>query len=243
LNNNSTKAAIHAPADVTWEEDINYPFDSNLQSTDTSPDPITFFTELASNASAKGVSIILYSGNDDSLVSHHSNEVSIQNTTFGGIQGFTRKPSTPWFDDDGNFAGIVHQERNFTYVLFVGASHLVPQKKPAAAYVFLREFVLGSNQTGLVVNSSSTVSVVGGEVSSLAGEFIPGGAVTYGNPSSPSTLTFPSATIAAWNSFEGISAGASPTTSKSFSRLSSTDSVFVTVLMISTIALAREFLV
>jgi hypothetical protein len=56
-----------------------------------------------------------------------------QNTTFGGIQGFTRVPSTPWVDDAGNFAGIVHQERGWSYVLFVGTGHLVPFKKPASA--------------------------------------------------------------------------------------------------------------
>ena len=58
--------------------------------------------------------------------------MAIQNTTFGGIQGFTVKPGTPWYDDDGNFAGIVHQERGWTYALFQDAGHLVPVKKPAA---------------------------------------------------------------------------------------------------------------
>jgi hypothetical protein len=55
-----------------------------------------------------------------------------KNTTFGGIQGFTRKPSTPFTDDAGNFAGIVHQERNITYALFTGAGHLVPMSVPEA---------------------------------------------------------------------------------------------------------------
>jgi len=56
--------------------------------------------------------------------------VAIQNTTFGGIQGFTQPPSTPWFGDDGQMAGLVHQERNLTFVIFQGAGHLVPQYKP-----------------------------------------------------------------------------------------------------------------
>lgn len=55
----------------------------------------------------------------------------LQNTTFGGAQGFSRRPSTPWYDDEGQFAGIVHQERNWTYVLVAGAGHLVPQDNPA----------------------------------------------------------------------------------------------------------------
>lgn len=60
----------------------------------------------------------------------------IQNTTFGGIQGFTRKPSTPWFDDQGQFAGIVHQERNLTFVLVEGAGHLVPQQQPGRVSLY-----------------------------------------------------------------------------------------------------------
>lgn len=110
--------------------------------------PMAFLTELATNASAHGVSVLLYSGNEDTLIAHrgteskpallrrecmhakHNPAVVIQNTTFGGIQGFTRKPSTPWFDDDGKQAGIVHQERNWTYVLVEGAGHLVAYNSP-----------------------------------------------------------------------------------------------------------------
>lgn len=56
----------------------------------------------------------------------------LQNTTFGGVQGFTRKPSTPWWDRDGRWSGIVHQERNWTYALFYGAGHEVPADQPTA---------------------------------------------------------------------------------------------------------------
>lgn len=48
------------------------------------------------------------------------------------MQGFTRRPSTAWHDDSGKFAGIVHQERNWTYVLVKDAGHLVPYFNPAA---------------------------------------------------------------------------------------------------------------
>lgn len=110
-----------------------------------------FFSELASNLSAHDMQWILYSGNADTLVAHFGTEserspfprgtcnhtkyvrsVVIQNTTFGGIQGFTQKPSTPWYDEEGNFAGKVHQERNLTYAVFVGAGHDVPVQKPIA---------------------------------------------------------------------------------------------------------------
>lgn len=53
-----------------------------------------------------------------------------QNTIFGGIRGFTRKPSTPWTDDNGNIVGIVHQERGIVYALFDGVGHMIPNFKP-----------------------------------------------------------------------------------------------------------------
>ena len=109
-----------------------------------------------------------------------------------------KKPSTPWTDDSGNFAGIIHQERNWTYVLFKGASHLVPQKVPGAALTFFREFVIGTNQTGFY--SPSSGSVVGGEVSSLAGDFLPGNpGIVGGSIATTTTFTYPAATVSAWN--------------------------------------------
>ena len=62
---------------------------------------------------------------------------TIQNTTFGGIQGFSKKPATAWTDDSGNFAGIIHQERNWTYVLVDGAGHEVPEFQPEFVSVSL----------------------------------------------------------------------------------------------------------
>lgn len=68
--------------------------------------------------------------------------VAIQNTTFGGIQGFTRKPSTPWKTDSGKFAGVVHQERGWTYALLYGAGHLAPRDDPELVCFYLIHVVL-----------------------------------------------------------------------------------------------------
>ena len=166
---------------------------------DPSLEPIAFLSELATNASAANVSIVFYSGNDDALVQHRGTEVVIQNMTFGGTQGFTRRPATPWFDDDGQFAGIVHQERGLTYVLFDGAGHLVPLWKPAQALVFLREFVLGDNRNGTLLEDGT---VVGGEDDALAQDFMPGGKeIFFGSAKTEGTSTVSSATVAAWESF------------------------------------------
>ncbi|KAJ3559619.1 hypothetical protein NM688_g231 [Phlebia brevispora] len=202
LNNNVTRTAIHAPTSKDWISSVfPYPFNSP-DGQDPSVNSIQFFSELATNASQRHISVLLYSGNDDMLVSHRSTEAAIQNTTFGGIQGFTRRPSTPWYDDFGTFAGIVHQERNWTYVLVNNAGHPVPQQQPGRAYVLLREFILGSNPTGLVVSHSHDVTVVGGEDSALAASALIGeSAIFVGTGMTQSSTVYPSATIAAWESF------------------------------------------
>ncbi|KAJ7202078.1 alpha/beta-hydrolase [Mycena pura] len=206
MNDARIRAALHAPTSKDWTFEFQYPFGGSSGANefgDPSPEPMTFLSDLATNASARGVGIVFYSGNDDSLVAHRGTEVVIQNMTFGGVQGFTRKPSTPFTDDDGNFAGIVHQERGVTYALFQGAGHTVPQYVPAAALAFVRDFVIGSNITGLVDSNAGTVS--GGEDPKLAQDILPGESLIYfGDGSSGKTTAstvWPSATVAAWNAF------------------------------------------
>ncbi|KIK61689.1 hypothetical protein GYMLUDRAFT_260725 [Collybiopsis luxurians FD-317 M1] len=196
MNDNRTRTALHAPTSKDWVLDFDFPF--GILTADPSPEPMTFLTDLATNATKKGVGIVLFSGNDDSLVSHRGTEVVIQNTTFGGIQGFTRRPATPWTDSQGKFAGIVHQERGWTYVLFEGAGHLVAAKAPANAKIFIQEFVFGTNPTGLVTGNS----VVGGEDPALAEDVLPGSdPIFYGSLSTQSSTIWPAATRAAWSSF------------------------------------------
>ena len=138
-------------------------------------------------------------------------------------------PSTAWYGDDGTLAGTVHQERNLTYVLFKGAGHEVPEYQPqnvsklsdytknhritdaVQAATFLREFVLGSNQTGLLLPNSTTV---GGEDPELAGDILPGtDVVFYGSGTTASSSIAPSASVAAWASFLAtFTAAPKPTT-------------------------------
>ncbi|KAJ6537930.1 hypothetical protein B0H19DRAFT_1270309 [Mycena capillaripes] len=181
FNDNRTRAALHSPTSKDWIRNFNYPFGSvhnrsrGNQYGDPSVEPIAFLSDLATNA------------------------MIIQNMTFGSAQGFTRKPSTPWFDDDGNFAGIVHQERGVNYLLFDGAVHLVPLWKPSQSLVFQREFVLGSNLNGTV---SGNNAVVGGENTTLANDFLQGGEeIFFGSSTTAGTSTIPAATRSAWASF------------------------------------------
>ncbi|KAF7308295.1 hypothetical protein HMN09_00677500 [Mycena chlorophos] len=208
LNDAHTRAALHAPTSKDWEESFDYTF-GQLEGNDPSPVPMNFLTELATNATSHNISIILYSGNDDSLIAHRGTEVTIQNTTFGGIQGFTQKPSTVWFDDEGAPAGIVHQERGWTYVLVNNTGHLIPAKAPAVALTFLREFVFGDNPTGSISGLNKTL--VGGATADLIGEFAdviagPDGIVyqvlnSEGESVATKTFVYPEETIAAWKTF------------------------------------------
>ncbi|KAJ6518365.1 alpha/beta-hydrolase [Mycena vulgaris] len=223
FNDNRTRAALHSPTSKDWIRNFNYPFGSvhnrsrGNQYGDLSVEPIAFLSDLATNATANNVSIIFYSGNDDALVQHRGTEVIIQNMTFGGTQGFTVKPSTPWFDDDGKFAGIVHQERGVTYLLFDGAGHLVPLWKPAQALVFLREFVLGSNLNGTVSGNI----VMGGENTTLANDFLPGGdEIFFGSSTTAGVSTIPAATRSAWASFIATATASRPPLGSNINRAS-----------------------
>ncbi|KAF8524846.1 alpha/beta-hydrolase [Hysterangium stoloniferum] len=206
LNNPATRAAIHAPTSKNWSKYFEYPFQNNEtnyltsgtnQYGDPSVEPMAFLTDLATNSTAHNISWVFYSGNDDMIAWLSA---TIQNTTFQGIQGFTKKPSTPWFGDDGQFAGIVHQERNVTYVLFDKAGHLIPQWQPARALTFVREFILGNNPNGTVLSDGT---VVGGESSPLVNDVLPGehNPIFTGSGTTLGSTVWPSATIAAWDSF------------------------------------------
>ncbi|KAJ7840852.1 alpha/beta-hydrolase [Mycena olivaceomarginata] len=195
LNDATVKAAIHAPTSKNWAEVFPYPFDSSNGSNvfgdpTQQTRPMVFLSELAANASAHGVGIVFYSGNDDSLVAHR------------GTEGFTRKPSTAFSDDQGNFAGIVHQERGLTYALFRNAGHPRPAIRSwGGAFAFVRDFVLGSNTTGLVDNNSG--SVAGGEDPGLKADALPGNSAIYHWASKAggaiASAVAPSATRAAWD--------------------------------------------
>jgi len=201
MNNPATRAALHAPTSKDWAQSFWYTF-GNIEK-DPSPWPMEFLTELATNATARNVEIVLVSGNNDFFIAHEGTEIAIQNTTFGGIRGFTRKPSTRWNDDSGKFAGIVHQERGWTYALFYGASHSIPQSVPRAAYKFVRDWVLGDSPIGRVVSlPGGTTTVIGGSDPALRGKNLPGGPEIYmGAGATQTTYRYPAATRSAWDAF------------------------------------------
>jgi len=72
------------------------------------------------------------------------------------------------------------------------------------AFVFFREFVVGNNQTGLVVSDKDgNVTVIGGEDQDLlSSDILPGrDGILYGSGKAITTYVFPEATRSAWKEF------------------------------------------
>ncbi|KAH9042688.1 alpha/beta-hydrolase [Lactarius pseudohatsudake] len=242
FNAPQVRGALHAPLSKDWTSMDQYPFGSTLNFSsatnffgDPSPPPATFFDDLVSTATSKNVEIVLYSSGNNAIAHHRSLEILIQNTTFGGTRGFTRKPSTPWVDDSGNVAGIIHQERGILYALFDNVGSFTPRANPTAAHTFFRQYVLNSNTTGsITVDSNNKLTVFGGEDPNVAAD-APRVAskIFLGAGATQSTLVAPSATVAAWKNFlKDVSTRAS--TSGAQSRLSWSGRVWPGVLVLCT---------
>ncbi|KAF8516785.1 Alpha/Beta hydrolase protein [Gautieria morchelliformis] len=200
LNDPRVVSAIHAPTSKNWTWvftlEHGYPFGGGFND----GIPMNFFSQLASNLSSHDIPWVFMSGNADGLLPHFGTEVVIQNTTFGGIQGFTQRPSTPFYDSQGNFAGKVHQERNLTFALFAEAGHTIPAERPDASLTFFKEFILGCNPLGTVLPDGTTI---GGTNATLAQSILPAyrDPIFFGSGTIAGSTVAPAATVAAWEAF------------------------------------------
>ncbi|KAJ4500491.1 Alpha/Beta hydrolase protein [Lentinula lateritia] len=198
MNDNTTRNAIHAPHNKFWDSYIRYEW-GNPEGIDSSspmnPRSIDFMDELMANATAENIGILWFSGNDDALSAHFSLEVAIQNTTWDGIQGFTRRPNTTWYDDNGIPSGIVHEERGLMYALVYGAGHQINTVHPERVFAFIRDFFVGDMYTGLV-NATVKDTTTSNDPGALPDGVVPGQRkIYYGSK----TVTWPEATITAFN--------------------------------------------
>lgn len=83
------------------------------------------------------------------------------------------------------------------------------------AFILLREFILGHNETGLVTSFHGHTSVVGGEDHNFGGVMTGQSGIYYGSGATHYTYTYPSLTIAEWETFIAVATDTpfSPTTS------------------------------
>ncbi|KAF5859044.1 hypothetical protein ETB97_003425 [Aspergillus alliaceus] len=150
---------------------------NNISATNFSPCNRTILTTLLTSLSpvapaysllpdlvtSHNISLHVYSGEHDMLVNHFGTELCLQNMTWNGAQGFSRKPGRIFFGDDaaptwsssrpcekGNAtetcdaaaAGVWACERGVTYHLFWGAGHSVFRKKPREMFAYVRDVVV-----------------------------------------------------------------------------------------------------
>ncbi|KAJ5711565.1 Peptidase S10 serine carboxypeptidase, partial [Penicillium malachiteum] len=108
---------------------------------------------LPSLVTNHSVSLHIYNGELDMLINHVGTELSLQNMTWRGAQGFQQKPTTAFYANDatpdrqvsssqGARAGIWAAERGVSYHLFEGAGHSVFATKQRQMFAFVRDVVV-----------------------------------------------------------------------------------------------------
>lgn len=142
------KAAIHAPANVTWEECSSD--DVFVGGGDSSlPSAITVLPGVIERTD----NVIIGHGALDMILLANGTLIGIQNMTWHNKTGFQTRPTEPFYvpyHDDPSLStvagagvfGTAHTERGLTYVAVDLSGHMVPQYAPSAAYRHL-EFLLG----------------------------------------------------------------------------------------------------
>jgi len=74
-------------------------------------------------------------------------------------------------------------------------------RRDAQAYAFVKDFVLGNNQTGLLTTSSGTTTVVGGVHTEYLKGILTGSSAVTGAFTTAGIYTWPSESWAAWDSY------------------------------------------
>jgi hypothetical protein len=67
MNDQTVSKALHAPSGSSWSASTKVRWNSQDHGGDSSPEPMTFLSDLATNASAKGVQFVFFVGNDDAI--------------------------------------------------------------------------------------------------------------------------------------------------------------------------------
>ncbi|KAF2703275.1 carboxypeptidase cpdS precursor [Pleomassaria siparia CBS 279.74] len=144
FNQTAVQLAINAPVQE-WNECSNGVLDN-----DTSPQ--SSYTVLPRVIDGLKRTIIVHADLDWILLGNGT-LLTIQNMTWGGLQGFQEAPAgdffVPYHSDfsveslaASGIMGVTHTERKFTWVEQRLSGHMVPQYQPSSAYRQL-EFLLG----------------------------------------------------------------------------------------------------
>jgi carboxypeptidase D len=144
FNRTEVQKAINAPIQP-WTECSNGVLDN-----DTSPQ--SSWEVIPRLIDALDRTVIVH-GELDYILLYNGSLMTIQNMTWGGMQGFQSAPKDPFFvpfHEDISLTslsakgvmGTTHTERKLTWVSQALSGHMVPQYQPSSAYRQL-EFLLG----------------------------------------------------------------------------------------------------
>ncbi|KAJ4745211.1 Carboxypeptidase [Rhynchospora pubera] len=127
LNTKEVKEAFHAQQNITWWScsNVNYPYEPDT----TVPTIKKLIT--------KGLRVMLYSGDIDSVVPFTTTKKSVK-----AMQLPVKKPWRPW-NCDGQVGGFVEEYENLTLATVRGAGHQVPSNQPMRAYYMFSNFLQG----------------------------------------------------------------------------------------------------
>lgn len=145
LNRADVKAAIHANAEITWQEcSGKTPYGTLKYNYTWSEVPMEPYYEFLVNQTAMPLKILVFSGDDDSVCGTVGTQSWIYNY-------WPIVPGTAWasWDLEGQVAGYVEKFANewgaLTFATVHGAGHEVPTYKPAQALKLISAFFNGSS--------------------------------------------------------------------------------------------------
>jgi carboxypeptidase D len=146
FNRADVKAAMHAPSSVTWSDcsnDAVFVGRGGPQNEgDLSPNPTDSVLPQVIAATNR---TLIANGDLDMIIITNGSLLAIQNMTWGGLQGFQTKPTTP-ITLSGVSKGIQHFERGLLWTEMYADGHMGPQYQPAVSYRQL-QWVLGQIET------------------------------------------------------------------------------------------------
>lgn len=137
------KEYVHANTNGKWVECSDQPVFAGQGDTSLAPTSINLLGQLAD----KNKRTVVQHGLRDFVLIANGTLLGIQNSTWGGKQGFQQSP----FDTKDNLivqgkaTGSHHTERNLTFATIDLSGHMVPEDQPATAYK-LQQFLLGQIQ-------------------------------------------------------------------------------------------------
>ncbi|KAJ3704998.1 hypothetical protein LUZ61_008703 [Rhynchospora tenuis] len=128
LNLPEVKKAFHADQNVNWVT-CNHNLTYTLRDNTTVP--------IIKKIVTKGLRVILYSGDTDSVVPITTTKKSVKD-----MQLPVKKPWRPW-NCDNQVGGFVEEYENLWLATVRGAGHMVPSNQPLRAYSLFHHFIAG----------------------------------------------------------------------------------------------------